>query len=152
MLTKPNKPAVNKKRDALARLHHPVQQEGIWYTGRYAAEFDGELIVQDSRDPEHDLARILLARGITGKLTLLDGKTGKPRTIIDIEKAAKLTVSEESRDGLRIRKHRENPDTRSYSPEEGRVTLFFQKPGWSRAEAALGPVIDQGLPLCGSKP
>ena len=135
-----------------AYLHAPVHKEGVRYTGRYSVEFDGELIVQDSPDPEHDLARALLARGITGKLILLNGKTSKSRTITDIGRAAKLTVSEESRDGLRIRKHRENPDTRSYSPEEGRVTLFFQKPGWSRAEAALGPVIDQGLPLCGSKP
>jgi hypothetical protein len=33
-------------------------------------------------------------RGYTGKLTMLDGKTGIPRTIVDIEKAAKLTVEE----------------------------------------------------------
>jgi hypothetical protein len=30
-----------------------------WYA--YDVEFDGELIVQNSRDPEHDLARALLA-------------------------------------------------------------------------------------------
>jgi hypothetical protein len=35
-----------------------------------------------------------MAKGITGKLTLCDGKTGIPRTIVDIEKAAKLTVRE----------------------------------------------------------
>jgi len=38
-----------------------------------------------------------------GKPTLFDGKTGKPRTIIDIELAARLRVTEESRDGLRFR-------------------------------------------------
>jgi hypothetical protein len=38
----------------------------------------------------------LLARGITGKLTLLDGKTGKPRCIVtDIEKAAKLRTRDD---------------------------------------------------------
>ena len=42
--------------------------------------------------------------GLTGKLTLLDGKTGIPRTIIDIEKAAKQRVAEESKNGLRIRR------------------------------------------------
>ena len=45
------------------------------------------MIVIDSRDPEHDLARALLACGLAGTVTLLDGKTGKPRTIINIEKA-----------------------------------------------------------------
>ena len=47
-----------------------------------------------SRDPECDVARALLARGITGKLTMVDANTGKQRTIIDIERAAKLTVKE----------------------------------------------------------
>ena len=58
--------------------------------------------MENSRDPECDAARALVAKGITGKLTI-DGKTGKPRTIIDIEKAAQLTVSEVSRDGLRLK-------------------------------------------------
>ena len=84
-----------------ARLHPK------WVGGRdgyrYSVICRGELIVDRSRDPECDAARALLARGITGKLTMLDGKTGRPRTIVDIEKAAKVRVSEESRDGLRFR-------------------------------------------------
>jgi len=52
--------------------------------------FDGETIVSGSPDPDFDLARALLARGITGKV-ILGG-----RTIIDIEKAAKLRTSEPS--------------------------------------------------------
>ena len=47
---------------------------------------------------------------------MLDGKTGRPRTIIDIEKAAKLRVSEESRDGLKLRGV--DPADLSYSHEE----------------------------------
>jgi aldehyde:ferredoxin oxidoreductase len=92
-----------------------------WYA--YDVEYDGDLIVTDSRDPDHDLARALLARGIKGRVTMLDGKTHTPRTIINIEKAAKLTVSEESRDGLRVRPYRENPDKRPYSPEEPLVLV-----------------------------
>jgi hypothetical protein len=61
---------------------------------RYSVLFDGNLLVERSRDPELDAARALLARGVTGRLTLLDGKTGRPRTILDIEKAAGLTVRE----------------------------------------------------------
>jgi hypothetical protein len=37
--------------------------------------------------------------------TMLDANTGKPRIVVDIEKAAKLWASEESRDGFRIRKY-----------------------------------------------
>ena len=59
-----------------------------WYA--YDVEVDGDLLVTDSRDPEHDLARVLLARGITGKVTIHDGNTGKPRAVVTIEKAAQL--------------------------------------------------------------
>jgi hypothetical protein len=73
-----------------ARLHP------IWTTAgyRYSVVFDGDLLVERSRDPECDAARALMAKGITGKLTLLDGKTGKPRTVVDIERAAHLCVKE----------------------------------------------------------
>jgi hypothetical protein len=57
-------------------------------------EFDGEVIVKASKDAECDAARILLAKGITGALTILDAKTGMARTIINIAKAAKVVVSE----------------------------------------------------------
>jgi hypothetical protein len=78
----------------LARLHPPVRKEGVRYSGLYCVEFDGELIVVGSRDPECDVARALLARGITGKLTMVDANTGRARTVIDIERAAMLTVRE----------------------------------------------------------
>ena len=85
-----------------ARLHPK------WVGGRdgyrYSVLFQGKLLVDRSRDPECDAARALLAMGYTGKLTMLDGKTGIPRTIIDIEKAATLHVPEENRDGLRFRR------------------------------------------------
>jgi hypothetical protein len=68
-----------------ARLH-PIWVPRVGY--RYSVIFRGKLLVERSRDPECDAARALVAKGITGKLTMLDGKTGKPRTIINIEKAA----------------------------------------------------------------
>ena len=74
-----------------ARLH-PLWGPMVGY--RYSVIFRGKLLVHRSRDPECDAARALLAKGITGKLTLLDGKTGRPRTTIDIEKAARLTAEE----------------------------------------------------------
>ena len=60
---------------------------------RYSVLFEGKLLVDRSRDPECDAARLSLAKGITGKLTMLDGKSGRPR-IMGIEKAARLTMEE----------------------------------------------------------
>jgi len=58
----------------------------------YDVQLNGVTIVADSRDPEHDAARALLARGITGPATVFDGR---PRTIIpDIEKAAGYCTKE----------------------------------------------------------
>ena len=81
-----------------ARLHHLG-------SGRYSVLFDGKLLVERSRGPESDAARSLLAHGYAGKLILGDGKTGKPRTIIDIEKAAQL-ITEETANGPRFRRFR----------------------------------------------
>lgn len=98
----------------VARLHPK------WVGGRdgyrYSVIHDGKLLVDRSRDPECDAARALLVKGIMGKLVMFDGKTGKPRTIIDIERAARLTVTEENRDGLRLRPVR-TTDNSPHSPE-----------------------------------
>ena len=62
---------------------------------RWDVEFEGAIVVPRSTDPELDLARALLARGITGSVAILDGKTGKPRILIrDIAKAAELCIEE----------------------------------------------------------
>ena len=77
---------------SLTALLHAKQKpnDRHWYA--YNVDFDGDLIVTDSRDPEHDLARALLARCYRGHVTLIDGKTGKPRTRVNIEKAAPWCV------------------------------------------------------------
>jgi hypothetical protein len=61
---------------------------------RWNVEFDGELIVNNSKDPECDAARVLLARGHTGNVTLLNRATGKPRLTLDIKRLAKLKIEE----------------------------------------------------------
>jgi hypothetical protein len=67
-----------------ARLHpHWVGGEAGYF---YSVVCDDKLLVERSRNPECDAARALIAQGITGKLILCDGKTGKPRTMIDIER------------------------------------------------------------------
>jgi hypothetical protein len=104
-----------------ARLH-PIWVPEVGY--RYSVIFKGKLLVERSRDPECDAARALLAKGITGKLTMLDGKTGKPRIIIDIERAARCTV-EEGPNGPRFVKCRQTVVDRSPTAEtdegEGKV-------------------------------
>jgi hypothetical protein len=96
---------------AIAILHADRVRHGrLW-----DVEFDGQIIVVGSRDPEFDLARALLALGCTGKVTILDGKTGRPRTIItDIEKAAGLRT-EEGPYGPRFVKWRQTSVKRSYT-------------------------------------
>jgi hypothetical protein len=80
--------------------------------------FDGKLLVERSSDPECDTARALLAKGVTGKLTLLDGKTGKPRSVIDIERAALLCVKEGP---LRFAPYESRPDrSPTAETEEGK--------------------------------
>ena len=79
-----------------ARLHLPEKSN----SDAYSVSYDGEVIVVGSRNAELDAARVLLKRGVTGALTFL-GPTGKPRLIVDIEKAAKLTT-QDNRGGMRF--------------------------------------------------
>lgn len=103
------------KKGWFARLHPH------WVGGKsgylYSVIHEGNLLVSRSRDPEGDAARALIAKGITGTLTLLDGKTGKPRTIIDVEKAAKLATREDARRGPCLVKWRAMPEIDVQSDE-----------------------------------
>jgi hypothetical protein len=95
-----------------ARLH-PIWTKGGY---RYSVVFRGKLLVERSRDPDCDAARALLAQGFTGKLTLLDGKTGKPRSVVNIEYAARRRAEEGPR-GPRFVKYRKSVVDRSYTAE-----------------------------------
>jgi len=68
----------------------------------YHVVFDGEVIVTASRVPECDAARVLLDRGLTGSLAIVDAVTGKKRITVNIEAAAKLTVAESRRHSPRF--------------------------------------------------
>jgi hypothetical protein len=58
----------------------------------YDVTLNGETIIFNSRDPEHDLARALLARGIKGVVEVIDGGTGKSRSRVNIEAAARQGI------------------------------------------------------------
>jgi hypothetical protein len=66
--------------------------------------FNGETIVSNSRIPEFDACRVLLARGLIGTLVLADAVTGKNRLSLDIERGAKLTVREDRTRAPRLAK------------------------------------------------
>ena len=101
-----------------------IELFAVWAGGKagylYNVTLDGELIVERSRDPECDLARALLSRGITGTVTFYDGNTGRPRTVIDVERAAKA-ITEDNRRITRFGKHKEGVAGEPSSPEEALV-------------------------------
>jgi hypothetical protein len=94
-------------------LPQPMKARVLGQGERYFVIFDGKLLVEHSRDPECDAARALLALGYTGTLHMLDRKTGRSRTIIDIYRAASLCVKEGP---LRFAPYESRPD-RAYSLE-----------------------------------
>ena len=72
----------------VATLHPPLRSDGVRYTGKWSVSFRGELIVEGSIDPETDAARVLLARGHLGVPAMLDETTLRPRSFVDIRRAA----------------------------------------------------------------
>ena len=103
----------------MSNLKPPMKARLHGQGDRYSVIFDGKLLVDRSRDPECDAARVLLALGYMGTLHMLNGKTGIPRTIIDIEKAAGLCVKEGP---LRFAPYESRPD-RAYSLETDAADL-----------------------------
>ena len=83
-------------------------QRESWYL--YDLVFEGETIVKGTTTPEFDACRVLLTRGLTGKLEIFDVVTNKPRMIVDIEKSAKLTVTETRTVGPKFGKWKTQPD------------------------------------------
>jgi hypothetical protein len=87
---------------ALDIIINPICVGDDYHVGEYDMILDGEVIVSRSRDPEHDAARVLKERGITGTFRTVDAKTGKHRMTVDIEQAAKLVAIEEVGGGIRL--------------------------------------------------
>lgn len=84
-------------------------------SGLYHVRFRDELIIQRSRNPECDLARALLARGIKGHVRIVDALTGRHRSTVNIEKAAQLTVREDKRRGPCFEKWKPMPEIPRHS-------------------------------------
>jgi hypothetical protein len=89
--------------DSLTVELHPVWTAGGSRGYRYNVTWNGECLISLSHDPETDLARALLAKGIKGVVTVHDGKTGKRRSKVNIEAAAKMRTSESDSGGLGVK-------------------------------------------------
>ena len=83
---------------------------------------DGELIVVGSRDPEHDAARKLVARGVTGRAETIDGNTGQPRLYFDIERFAATRTVERNAGGFSIEPWRPMPSEISHGGSQTSVS------------------------------
>ena len=92
-----------------------------WYA--YDVMFGGATIVSNSRDPEHDLARALLARGIKGLVEVRDGRTGKPRSLVNIEEAAKWCI------GSNLERYKWKPSEIADSSPAAGETYLLGVPG-----------------------
>lgn len=64
---------------------------------------DGSVLIGATPNAEYDACRALLAKGVTGQLEVWRKGTTFPAMRLDIEKAAKLTVSEGVKSGPTIR-------------------------------------------------
>jgi hypothetical protein len=73
-------------------------QRGQLYRVRHA----GAVLIQSSRNPEFEACRLLLAKGISGKVEVWHWGAVFPAMRLDIEKGARLTVEEGDRVGPRF--------------------------------------------------
>jgi len=98
-------------------VHKTPPIPGRRYVYLYSVSYKGETIVDRSYDDcACDAARALKARGITGQALMVDDQTNKPRYIINIEKAATMTVMEGKTRGPLFVKWRESVYVSSHSP------------------------------------
>jgi hypothetical protein len=70
---------------------------------RYQVWLGNEVLIEDTHNPEYEACRALLARGITGRLETYREGNPHPAMILDIEKAAKLTISEGAHGPTRVK-------------------------------------------------
>ena len=71
-------------------------ERGLHYCVLHA----GEVLIEDTWNPEFDAARALVAKGITGKVEVW--RDGKVVSVMDVERAAELTIVENANVGPRL--------------------------------------------------
>jgi hypothetical protein len=79
---------------------------------RWRVYFNGAVLIERARDPEHQAARALLAQGNTGPAESWHWNGSAAAMTLDIETAAGLTIREEDVGGLKVRKWQSAEDMR----------------------------------------
>jgi hypothetical protein len=69
---------------------------------RYRVTYAGDVVIESTRNPEHDACRALLAKGIDGRLEVWRVGTTFAASSIDIERGAAWTISETEERSLRL--------------------------------------------------
>ena len=91
---------------------HRIEIERTHYrsTGaRYRVTYLGETLVESARGPEFEACRVLLGKGIRGRLVTYSPGSSVPRMKVDIEKGAKLATIDNANDGPRFGRYRPHP-------------------------------------------
>jgi len=87
-----------------------IERASIGTTGqRFSASFREEVIVATSKTPLFDACRVLLARGIIGRLEMWRPGKATWDMQIDIERGAKLSVTEGAKIGPAVTKYSPHP-------------------------------------------
>ena len=76
----------------------------------YRVIYKRAILIEDTRNPEYDACRVLLAMGITGEVQTWRQDRQEPCLRLDIERGANLTVEEGQRVGPRLRRWVAHPD------------------------------------------
>jgi hypothetical protein len=94
-------------------MSHRIEIEpcGLGHRGQlYRVHYADAVLVESSRNPEFDGARALAAKGTTGRVEVWR-RGGTSRAMgLDIERAARLTVKEDDKGGLRFVRWQPHPE------------------------------------------
>jgi hypothetical protein len=72
----------------------PAQRYQVWH--------GDSILIENTTNPEYEACRALLSKGITGRLETWRKDKPYPCMILDIEKAAGLTIQETDKHGPRL--------------------------------------------------
>src|SRR5262245_12917254 len=128
-------------------------QRGQLYLVRHA----GAVLVASTRSPEFDACRLLLAKGISGKVEVWHEGAVFPAMRLDIEKGASLTVEESDRVGPRFARwyprSEEMAANAVSSPDVSLRTADSEiRVGWGLPEAiGLGADPPEQIPRAGGE-
>jgi hypothetical protein len=87
----------------------------------YRVFHNGKVLVANTRNPEYDACRQLLAQGITGLLEVWHRGASVPALRLDIEAGARWTVLESSGEGPRLVRWRPHPGAIDRDPVSSRA-------------------------------